>query len=329
MSVGVPRGSSILLKVEELTVAFATSSGTVFAPNELSFQIGAGEVMGLVGESGCGKSATCRSIVGLLPTSASIVSGSVMLDGVDLVPLSVRELRRFRGRDVGVVFQDPMTSLDPVVSVGDQIVEVLCSNSRYGRAAARQRAVELLNRVGIPGASQRFHSFPHELSGGLQQRVAIAIAISCGPQLLLADEPTTALDVSIQSQILSLLHELCREDEMGMVLVTHDLGVVSQWCDTVGVMYAGSLVEFGSVDDVFQTTMHPYARGLLEASLTLEPERRGQRIDAIPGDVPDLARLVEGCSFQPRCLLVQPGCESVDMRLAERAPQHSSACPFS
>lgn len=322
-------GTDAVLSVTDLTVGFASRSGIVRAPKRASFELGGGEKLGLVGESGCGKSVTCRAIIGLLPASGELIGGSIVFDGVDLASCSRNDLQRIRGRDLSIVSQDPMTSLDPLINVGDQISEVLRFKMGLSVRSARERSIELLDRVGVPGPVERFLSYPHEMSGGMQQRVAIAAAISCHPKLLLADEPTTALDVTIQDQVLTLLDELCRQDHMAMILVSHDLGVVAERCDSICVMYAGSIVEQGGVSQVLGSPSHPYTRALLSSTLRLDPSSRGEVIPTIPGEVPDLSSLSPGCPFQPRCPIAREECRSVSMEMISLGPDHLTACPFS
>ena len=316
--------SSPLLEVDSLTTVYQTSLGTVRAVNDVSVSIPRGEIFGLVGESGSGKSTAIRSIIRLLPRPAArIVSGSVRLAGVDLLALGEREMRRVRGGKIGMVFQDPMTSLNPVLSIGQQVGEALRYHGISGPAADK-RILEVLSLVGVPEAHRRLGSYPHELSGGLRQRVAIAIALACSPDVLLADEPTTALDVTIQDQILKLLVSLRDQLGMSVVLVTHDLGVVAQTCQRVAVMYAGRVVEVGPVPTVFASPAHPYTRGLL-ASLPRVSERSG-RLRAIAGSPPDLAALPSGCAFRDRCPMAIERCANEVPMLERHDDGHYSAC---
>jgi oligopeptide/dipeptide ABC transporter ATP-binding protein len=317
-----------LLAVEDLTTVFPTNKGLAIASNAISFVLGAGETMGLVGESGSGKSVTCRSILGLVPEPGRIVGGSVRFQGRELLTLSERALRSLRGAEISMIFQDPMSSLNPVYSVGEQITEPLRIHRGLTRRAAREEAVRLLQRVEIPAARARVESYPHELSGGMRQRVMIAIAISCRPKLLLADEPTTALDVTIQDQILSLLLELQAEEGMAILLVSHDLGVIAQTCDRVAVMYAGYVVEEAGTEVLFARPAHPYTVALLQALPELAAQREDRRLVPIRGQPPDLVGLPEGCPFAPRCDLARPACAEVSMELLELAPGHGTACPF-
>jgi oligopeptide/dipeptide ABC transporter ATP-binding protein len=313
-----------LLEVRGLTTAFPTGRGLLLAANGVDLELADGEALGLVGESGSGKSVTCRSLIGLVPAPGETIAGEVLLGGRDLLRVSKRELRRVRAREVGVVFQDATSALNPVYRVGTQLVEVLTANLGVRRREARGRAVELLRRVGIAAPERRFHAYPHELSGGMRQRVMIALAVAARPRLLIADEPTTALDVTIQAQILALLSELREEHGMAVVLVSHDLGVIAHHCDTVAVMYGGYVVERAPVRDLFARPHHPYTRGLLASAPSLV---RGGAA-AIAGQPPDLGELPPGCPFAPRCPHVRPECAQVDMTLAAAGPGRATACPF-
>jgi oligopeptide/dipeptide ABC transporter ATP-binding protein len=322
------REGAPLLEVRDLVAAFPGRGGLVLAANHVSFDISHGETLGLVGESGSGKSVTCRSILKMVPSPGTILGGSIVFESTDLLTLPTRSLRDIRGRDIGMIFQDPMTSLNPVLTVGDQLREPLRIHRRLGRREAEAEALNLLERVGISDARHRLRVYPHELSGGMRQRVMIAIAISCRPRLLIADEPTTALDVTIQDQILALLLELQKEEQMAILLVSHDLGVVAETCDRVAVMYAGYIVEAAAAQPLLETPLHPYTRGLLRALPTLGGDRRGDRLVPIAGQPPDLGRLPEGCPFAPRCTLVREDCTAVPMRLIEVQPGRRTACPF-
>ncbi|ADB53494.1 ABC transporter ATP-binding protein [Conexibacter woesei] len=318
-----------LLDVSGLTIGFPTSTGHALAADGVGFGVDAGETLGLVGESGCGKSVSLRSLLGVIPRPGRVLGGTAMWRGErDLLDASRGDWRAVRGREIAMIFQDPQQSLNPVYSIGDQLVEVLTKRAGRTRRDARARAVELLDRVGIPSARERLRDYPHQLSGGMRQRVMIAIAIACEPALLLADEPTTALDVTIQDQILSLLADLQAESGMALILVSHDLGVIGQACDRVSVMYAGRVVESGDVDEVLLAPRHPYTRGLLAAVPAMPGEQRSERIAAIPGQPPTIADLPPGCSFAPRCGLARAECALVPMELDRRAGAHRSACPF-
>ncbi len=300
-----------ILSVRGLVTELRTQDGRFNAVDGVSFDLHPGEVLGIVGESGCGKSMTALSILGLVPRPPGrIVAGKVAFEGRDLLRLPERELQRVRGAAISMIFQEPMTSLNPVFTVGEQILETLRQHERIGRRAARDRAVELLAKVGIPSPAERLEAYPHELSGGMRQRVMIAIALACNPKVLLADEPTTALDVTIQAQILDLLERLQAELGMAVVIITHDLGVVAEFAHRVLVMYAGRVVEEGPVEAIFERPAHPYTRGLLASLPDLEGE--GGRLQAIPGAVPQLHELEAGCRFAPRCTLAEPACRAAD-----------------
>jgi oligopeptide/dipeptide ABC transporter ATP-binding protein len=311
--------SDPLLRVESLRVEIPTRRGTVRAVRGVSFEVRAGETFALVGESGSGKTMTCRGLVRLVHPPGRITGGRVLLEGRDLTRLSERELEQVRGHGVVMVFQDPMTALNPVLSVERQIVEVLPDAAGSRRA----RAAQLLRHVGIPDPERRLSAYPHELSGGQRQRVMLAIALARAPKLLLADEPTTALDVTIQAQILRLLVTLQRELGMALILVTHDLGVVYQAVDRVAVMYAGEIVELATTAELFARPSHPYTIGLIQSIPSVE--RRG-RLVPIPGSPPDLAALGKGCPFAPRCALAAPECLAGDVPLVAVGPDHWSRC---
>jgi oligopeptide/dipeptide ABC transporter ATP-binding protein len=317
-----------LLEIRGLTTAFPRRDDVALAVRDVSLSLRAGEVLGLVGESGSGKSVTLRSILGLVPSPGAIVAGSIRLDGRELVGARESELRRVRGTVVSMISQDPASALNPVFTIGEQIAETVRVHLGLGRAAARAEALRLLERVGIPSPRERLGAYPHELSGGMRQRAMIATAISCRPRLILADEPTTSLDVTIQDQILRLLADLRDEYGAAMILVTHDLGVVAQNADTIAVMYAGNVVELAPTDVLFERPGHPYTRGLIQALPTLAAGGRRQPLMPIPGQPPDIGALPRGCPFQPRCPHVRDACAGVDMRLLEIGPAQLSACPF-
>ena len=290
-----------ILEVEDIRTRFHTRDGTVHAVNGISFDLDEGELLGVVGESGSGKSVTMMSMLKLLPMPpAEIVSGQVRLEGNDLLRLDPNDLRRVRGAEVGFVFQDPMTSLNPVLTVGYQLIEPLRVHLGMSRAAARRRAVDLLDRVGIPAAASRLDDFPHRFSGGMRQRVMIAIALACNPKVLIADEPTTALDVTIQAQILDLVKRLRRESGMAIIWITHDLGVMAGLADRVMVMYGGLVVERASAAKLYKHPRHPYTRGLLRTLPRLDGTR-ADRLESIPGQPPSLAEPPNACPFAPRC----------------------------
>jgi peptide/nickel transport system ATP-binding protein/oligopeptide transport system ATP-binding protein len=292
----------------------------------VSFDVHVGEVLGLVGESGSGKTMALRAILGLLPRTARIAGGSVEFEGVELLGGGEGRLRALRGRSVAMVFQEPMTALNPVMTVGEQIAEEPLVRLGLGRRGARERALELMRRVGIPDPVRRYRAFPHELSGGMRQRVMIAIALSGGPKLILCDEPTTALDVTIQDQILKLLRSLQRESGVSLVFVSHDLAVIAQTCDRLAVMYAGQVVETGTVDAVFREPHHPYTLGLLRSVPDFDVVR--ETLSSIPGSPPDLASPPSGCRFHPRCELVQPDCITTEVPLIDLPPGRAARCLY-
>jgi oligopeptide/dipeptide ABC transporter ATP-binding protein len=288
-----------LLSVRDLEVRFDTRKATIHAVNGVSFDLDAGETLGSVGESGCGKSVTSLGMLGILDKNAS-VSGSVEFSGQDLLRMSDAELRSIRGKDVAMIFQDPMTSLNPVLRVGRQITESLRKHLNMDKSSAREEAVTLLERVGIPDAGNRVDDYPHQFSGGMRQRVMIAMAIACKPKVLIADEPTTALDVTIQAQILQVLKNLVAEQQMALILITHDLGVVAGICDRTNVMYAGRFVETGPTEEIFTRPRHPYTLGLLKSVPRLDAARK-ERLDPIKGTVTTLKEKPTSCAFAPRC----------------------------
>jgi oligopeptide/dipeptide ABC transporter ATP-binding protein len=317
-----------LLEVKELTTAFAAEEGIAYAVNRVSLAVRRGETKGIVGESGSGKSMLCRSILGLVPWPGEIVAGSIRLDGDELIGMSARELRKVRGSRVSMIFQDPTSALNPVFTVGEQIAETIRVHRKLNRAAARRETIELLGRVGIPAARDRYRAYPHELSGGMRQRAMIAIALSCQPDLILADEPTTNLDVTIQDQILRLLADLQAEYGLAMILVSHDLGVVAQNADSVAVMYAGYVFEEAETEELFERPRHPYTAALLQALPRLEDVRVPRALLSIAGQPPSLAELEPGCPFQPRCTYRVAACGGVDLTLTDVGPRHNSACPI-
>ena len=289
-----------LLSVKDLEVKFFTRRATVHAVRGVSFDLEPGETLGIVGESGCGKSVTSLAMLGILPRAGRITGGNVMFDGRDLVRLRAAELRDIRGKDIAMIFQDPMTSLNPVLKIGRQVTETLTKHLGMDEEAARREAADLLGRVGIPNPSARLDDFPHQFSGGMRQRVMIAMAIACRPKVLIADEPTTALDVTIQAQILELLRRLVSEERMALILITHDLGVVAGVCDRTNVMYAGRFIETAPTDELFAHPRHPYTLGLLKSVPRLD-ELRKSKLDPIGGAPPELTRVLPGCAFAPRC----------------------------
>jgi oligopeptide/dipeptide ABC transporter ATP-binding protein len=314
-----------LLSVDALRVEFWTQRGTVYAVNGVSFDIAAGETLGIVGESGCGKSVTSLAILGLLPRAGRVASGSAVFDGRELIGLSDRELRRIRGSEIAMIFQDPMTSLNPVLTVGRQIRETLETHFGLSRKEAQARAVDLLEQVGIPEARRRASDYPHQFSGGMRQRAMIAMALACEPKLLIADEPTTALDVTIQAQILDLLRTLVAERNTALIMITHDLGVVAGLCERVHVMYGGMVMETGSAEDVFRSPRHPYTLGLLQSVPRLDTPR-GRKLHPIEGAPRDMLRPPAACPFAPRCTYEVEQSRREVPPLFEVAPGHRVAC---
>jgi oligopeptide/dipeptide ABC transporter ATP-binding protein len=313
-----------LLEVKDLHTYFKTREGEVHAVDGVSFEVESGRTLGVVGESGCGKSVTALSIMGLVPRPGKIVSGSALFDGRELVGRKESDLENIRGREIAMIFQDPMTSLNPTLRIGTQITEVLRRHLNMTRDEARKRAVELLEEVHIPNAASRLDDYPHRYSGGMRQRVMIAIALACNPKLLIADEPTTALDVTVQAGVLDLLYELREEYHMAMIIITHDMGVVAETADDVIVMYAGQIVEQAKTFDLFDSPEHPYTEALLAALPQLEGEgiRQG-RLTSIPGRPPDLLAPPEACRFAPRCPYAgQDDCSVVPPELREIRPGH-------
>ena len=313
-----------LVSVADLRVKFVGRDETVYAVNGVSFELRQGEVLCIIGESGSGKSVTMRALMRLLPKRRAQIAGKLRVGDHDILALSEGELSRMRGPVVSMIFQEPMTALDPVYTIGDQIAETVMRHEGASRKAARERALELLQLVKVPSPERRLGAYPHELSGGLRQRAMIAIALSCRPALLLADEPTTALDATVQIQVLVLLRKLQAEFGMGLIFVTHDLGVAAQIADKVAVMYAGRIIEYGSAQDVLMKPRHPYTMGMLAS--TVQGEARGVDIEAIPGSPPDLRALARGCSFAPRCKFVMPECRAAPPPPSLVAPGHSVSC---
>jgi oligopeptide/dipeptide ABC transporter ATP-binding protein len=314
-----------LLQVEDLVTEFRTATGPLRAVDRVSFTVDRGEVLGLVGESGCGKSVTSLSIMRLVPPPGRITAGRILLDGEDLLVKDAEAMRQVRGARIGMVFQEPMTSLNPVFSIGDQIASAALAHSGGGRAAAWERAVEMLHQVQVPAPRERVRDYPHQLSGGLRQRAMLALALISGPRLLIADEPTTALDVTIQAQILDLLRRLQAERGMAVLMITHDLGVVAELCHRVAVIYAGRIVELAPVERIFARPLHPYTRGLLRC--LPHPSRFGQPLYSIEGAPPDSRRPSAGCRFAPRCPHAIESCRRDEPALEAREPGHLVACP--
>ena len=295
----MPEIKKPLLEVKSLKTYFFTEDGTVRAVDGVDFDVYPGEVVGLVGESGCGKSVTSLSIMRLIAKPGKVMEGEILLDGKNLLDLSEKEMTQVRGNRISMIFQQPQTALNPVFKVGDQIAEVLSIHQNFGKEAGYKRAIEMLTLVGIPDAERRVEAYPHELSGGMAQRVMIAMALACLPELLIADEPTTALDVTIQAQILDLIREMRKNLGTSVILITHDLGVVAEMCERVAVMYAGEIVEQAEVQDLFDKPLHPYTHGLIGSIPILGQIK--DRLEVIPGSVPNLVNLPPGCRFAPRC----------------------------
>ena len=315
----------ILLEVRGLSTHFHSSEGTFKAVDEISFSLKPGEMLGIVGESGCGKSVTSLSVMGLVPSPpGEIASGEIIFKGEDLRRKSAAEMRKIRGKQISMIFQEPMTSLNPVYTVGDQIVEGLLEHEQMSRASARDRAIEMLRLVRIPSPETRVDAYPHELSGGMRQRVMIAMALACSPKLLIADEPTTALDVTIQAQILDLMADLRRQTGTAIILITHDLGVVAETVDRVVVMYAGNIVEEAPVEELFGNAQHPYTLGLMTSIPRLDIDE--VQLTPIDGTVPDPYRMPEGCKFNPRCPFADDKCRRETPSLRETSGGHRVAC---
>jgi oligopeptide transport system ATP-binding protein len=318
-----------MLSVKDLRVTFGSGDRVVNAVNGISYELPAGQTLGIVGESGCGKSVSSLAVMGLLPKPAAhIPSGSILFDGVELLGLPEDELRELRGNRLAMIFQDPMTSLNPVLTVERQLTEVLEAHQKLRRRGGEMRAVQLMEMVGIPAPRRRLKDYPHQFSGGMRQRVMIAIALACDPELLIADEPTTALDVTIQAQILDLMRSAVAELGTALILITHDLGVVAGMCSSIAVMYAGRIVERATTPELFGRPRHPYTVGLLRSIPRLDEQERGHLVP-IQGQPPDLSREIRGCPFAPRCFNVQDRCRSEDPPL-EQAPDaadgHEVAC---
>jgi peptide/nickel transport system ATP-binding protein len=313
-----------LVEVKDLSVKFVSRDTTVHAVNGVSFAMMPGEVLCIIGESGSGKSVTMRALIQLLPKRRAVVSGAMRVGDYDIRALSARQMSDVRGSTISMVFQEPMTALDPVYTIGHQIAETVIRHEGCSHKAAMARALELLQVVKVPSPERRLQAFPHELSGGLRQRAMIALALSCRPSLLLADEPTTALDATVQIQVLILLRKLQRDLGMGVIFVTHDIGVAAQIADKVAVMYAGRIVEYGDVRDVLMRPRHPYTLGMLASTVHGQP--RDRDIEAIPGSPPDMRRLARGCSFAPRCRYAEQECIAAVPVATEVTPGHPVAC---
>lgn len=313
-----------LLEINHLKSYFFTRKGVSPAVDDVSLAVPKGKIVGIVGESGCGKSMTAKSIMDLLKYPGRIVEGEILLDGQDLTKLSARERRRVRGEDVSMIFQEPMTSLNPVVKVGKQVREAILTHQKVDRAEAKRRVLEVFRQVGISEPEKRYECYPHELSGGLRQRVMIAMAMVCRPKLMIADEPTTALDVTIEAQILKLIKTLCETTGMSCLLISHNLGVIAQMCDYVYVMYAGKIVEQGDVFTLFDHPRHPYTQGLLASIIHLDEQR--ERLSTIPGMVPNLMHLPEGCAFCNRCGQAMDCCRTKKPELYDLGGGHAFRC---
>ena len=312
-----------ILEIKDLAIHFYTEDGDVAAVNGIDLALRHGDTLGLVGETGAGKTTTAKGILRLIPSPpGKIVSGKVLFDGENLLEKTEKEMQKIRGGKISMIFQDPMTALNPVLRVDDQIAEVIRLHSSCSKSEALKGALEMLEKVGIPASRGR--DYPHQFSGGMKQRVVIAMALACNPKLLLADEPTTALDVTIQAQVLDMMKTLKDEFGTSMILITHVLGVVAETCDKVAVMYAGEIVEFGSLEHIFDETAHPYTKGLFHSLPSLD--RKERRLKPIAGLMPDPARLPEGCKFHPRCPFAEERCRTVNPKAAEISPGHFVKC---
>ncbi len=315
-----------LLEIRDLKTQFFTSAGVVQAVDGITYDVAPGETVAVVGESGCGKSVSAMSILRLIPDPPGrIVAGSIMFDGKDLLALSEAEMRGVRGRDIGMIFQEPMTSLNPVLTIERQLTETLEEHLDVTKEAAHARALEMLNLVGISEPERRLKQYPHHLSGGMRQRVMIAMALACGPKLIIADEPTTALDVTIQAQILELMKELTRKLGVAMIIITHNLGVVARYADRVNVMYAGRIIESGTAEQIYHNPKHPYTLALLRSVPRMD-QARGQKLKPVDGQPPDLTKLDGGCAFRPRCEFATGQCARAKPALEAAEPGHVSAC---
>ena len=333
---------SVLLEVKNLKTGFRTDDGEFLAVDDISFKLEKGKTLGIVGESGCGKSVTSLSIMRLIPNPpGKIVAGEILFSPeradangvittqapINLLKISEEEMRKIRGNDIAMIFQEPMTSLNPVFTIGNQIAEAIALHQKgLSKAQVRSKTIEMLKLVNIPEAEKRIDDYPHQLSGGMRQRVMIAMALSCNPQLLIADEPTTALDVTIQAQILDLVRKLQHEFQASMILITHDLGVVAETCDDVAVMYAGKIVEYGTVEDIFYRPKHQYTKGLLDSIPHFETGHRRERLETIKGLVPSMFKLPPGCRFSDRCKAAQDDCRAKQPDLTAFGGKHFAAC---
>ncbi|WP_455580830.1 ABC transporter ATP-binding protein [Dysosmobacter sp.] len=312
-----------ILEVRDLKIRYVTDEETVCAVNDITFALEKGESIGLVGETGAGKTTTALGIMGLVPDPpGEVVSGSILFEGQELLKLPEKQMREIRGGKISMIFQDPMTSLNPVMTVGEQIAEVVLLHNKMSKAEARKKAMEMLEQVGIPGS--RCDDYPHQFSGGMKQRVMIAIALACSPELLIADEPTTALDVTIQAQVLELMRKLKREYNTSLILITHDLGVVAKICDKVAVVYAGEIIESGTLKDIYTDKRHPYTIGLFESLPDIENDSASLKV--IQGMVPDPANLPDGCKFHPRCPYATERCKSGTVASVRISESHMVRC---
>ncbi|MHA2245865.1 MAG: ABC transporter ATP-binding protein [Candidatus Hodarchaeales archaeon] len=317
--------ATALLEIEDLRTYFHTKKGTVKAVDGVTYTINRGESLGLVGESGCGKSVSALSIMRLIPSPpGKIESGTINFDGTDLLRLPLKQMRNIRGNRISMIFQDPMTSLNPVLTVGEQVAETISLHHKLSKSEVRQKVVEYFSLVGLPSPKERVENYPHHLSGGMRQRVGIAMALSCNPNLLIADEPTTALDVTIQAQILEILKNLISELQTSLILITHNLGLVVELADKTAVMYAGHIVEYGTVEQIFEDPLHPYTLGL-HSSIPKISERIN-RLVPIPGDVPDLINPPSGCPFHPRCSKAKQICKEIYPETTQIEKGHSTSC---
>ena len=311
-----------LLRIEDLTIHFPTEEGDVRAVNGVSLSVEAGQTLGLVGETGAGKTTTALGILRLVPEPGQVESGSIIYKDRDIMTMSEKEVQDIRGNEISMIFQDPMTALNPVMTVGDQVAEVILRHQNCTKVEAQQRMIDILGKVGI--GPDRASDYPHQFSGGMKQRVVIAIALACNPKLLLADEPTTALDVTIQAQVMRMINDLKREFNTSMILITHDLGIVAESCDQVAIMYAGEIVEYGSLEDIFDHTTHPSTQGLFNSIPSLDKDT--ERLQPIQGLMPDPANLPEGCKFHPRCPYAVEACAQQHPGMTELTPGHLCRC---
>ena len=322
-----PPNSFPILRIQNLKTYFYTRQGIVKAVDDITLTVEKGKVLGLVGESGSGKSMTSLSVLRLVPSPGKIVSGDILFENRSLLTLNDEEMRKRRGKEISMIFQEPMTSLNPVFTVGEQVAEMLRLHLKMNRKEAKDKTIELFKWVGIPSEEKRYHEYPHQLSGGMRQRIMIAMAISCDPKLIFADEPTTALDVTIQAQILNLLHHLKDKLNMSLVLISHDLGIIAESADDVAVMYAGKIVEYTDTQKLFAHPLHPYTRGLLESLPKFDRNGGGKaRLKAIPGVVPTLSDLPPGCAFEPRCPYAMAICKTDPPGLEEKETGHLASC---